>query len=112
MTLDLREVGGELLVGARVKPRYRAGVSLTDQGLVVGVAAAPVQGKANEEARKVIATVLRVSPSMVELRSGARSQSKVFAVAGLDVETARARLRSATASSPEGRPSRRRGSAR
>jgi hypothetical protein len=35
-------------------------------------------------------------PSAVELRSGARSRSKVFAVSGLDLETARARLLSAT----------------
>jgi len=104
MTLDLREVGGVLLVGVRVRPRSRAGVSLTEQGLVVGVAAGPVQGKANQEARKALASVLGVPPSAVELRTGARSRSKVFAVSGLDLETARARLRSATASSPEGRP--------
>jgi hypothetical protein len=97
MTLDLREVGGVLLVGTRVKPRSRASVSLTEEGLVVGVAAAPVQGRANEEARRMLPSVLRVPPSAVELHAGARSRSKVFAVTGLDLETARARLRSATA---------------
>jgi hypothetical protein len=96
--LDLREHGGVLLVGARIKPRSRPGVSITEQGLVVGVAAAPVQGKANEEARRAVASALGVSPSAVELRTGGRSRSKVFAVTGLDLETARARLRSATAS--------------
>jgi uncharacterized protein len=94
VTVDLRERGGVLLVGVRVRPRSKAGASLTEQGLVIAVAAAPVQGKANEEARKAMASILGVSPSAVELRSGARSRSKVFAVAGLDLETARARLRS------------------
>jgi uncharacterized protein len=98
VTFDLRDVGGVLLVGARIKPRSRPSVSLTEQGLVVGVAAAPVQGGANEEARRTIASLLGVPTSSVELRSGTRSRSKVFSVAGLDLETARARLRSATAS--------------
>ncbi|MGH2682941.1 MAG: DUF167 domain-containing protein [Actinomycetota bacterium] len=109
MTLDLRELGGVLLVGARIKPRSRSGLSLTEQGLVVGVAAAPVEGKANEEARRTIASVLGVAPSAVELRAGARSRSKVFAVSGLDVETARDRIRSAAATPREAPPSRRRG---
>lgn len=95
MTLDLREVGGILLVGVRVKPRSRTGVSLTEQGLVVGVAAAPVQGRATEEACRALAAALGVPPSAVKLRAGPRSRSKVFAVAGLDLETARARLRAA-----------------
>jgi uncharacterized protein YggU (UPF0235/DUF167 family) len=95
VNLDLRELGGVLLVGARVKPRSRAGVSLTEKGLMVAVAAAPVQGKANEEARRLLASVLGVPPSAVVLHAGARSRSKVFAVTGVDSETARARLLSA-----------------
>lgn len=95
MTLDLREREGILLVAVRVKPRSRSGVSLTQHGLVVAVAAAPVGGRANEEARRLLASVLSVPPSAVELHAGERSRSKVFAVTGLDLETARARLLSA-----------------
>lgn len=102
MTLDLRERGGVLLVGVLVKPRSRSlsGVSLTEQGLTVAVSAAPVEGRATDEARKALAAALRVPPSAVELHGGARSRSKVFAVSGLDVETARARLQAAATSSP------------
>ena len=94
MTLDLREGNDVLLVGVRVKPRTRSGVTLTDQGLVLGVAAAPVAGKATEEAAEALAEALGVPPSAVRLHGGARSRSKVFAVSGMDVQTARARLRS------------------
>lgn len=94
MTLDLREAGGMLLVGVRVRPRSRTGVTLTDRGLVVGVGAAPVQGKANEEARRALAAALRVPASAVALHAGLRSRSKVFSVTGVDIDTVRARLRS------------------
>jgi uncharacterized protein YggU (UPF0235/DUF167 family) len=80
-----------------VKPRSRTGVTLTDQGLVLGVGSAPVQGKATEEARRALAKALGVPPSAVELHAGSRSRSKVFAVRGVDVELARSRLRSASA---------------
>lgn len=92
MTLDLRERGGVLLVAVRVKPRSRSGVSLTQHGLVVAVAAAPIEGRANEEARRVLASALGVPPSAVELHAGPRARSKVFAVIGLDLQTARTRL--------------------
>lgn len=93
--LDLRESGGLLLLGVRVKPGSRPALSLTDAGLVVAVAAPRVEGRATEEARRALARALGVPASSVALKAGARSPRKVFALSGLDVDAARSRLRAA-----------------
>jgi hypothetical protein len=52
--------------------------------LVLRVNAPPLEGKANEEARKVLADALGLSRSRIRLAAGARSRNKVFHVAGVE----------------------------
>jgi uncharacterized protein YggU (UPF0235/DUF167 family) len=90
--LDVREKDGVVLVSVRVRPRSRPGLSLTDGGLVVSVAAPPEKGRATEEARRVLAAALAVPASAVRLRSGATTRRKSFGVVGLNPVAARERL--------------------
>jgi uncharacterized protein len=75
----------------------RAGVtsvSLDPDGrVVVRVRAAPEGGRATEEARRALAGALDVAPSRIAMRTGARSRTKVFAVAGLTDGEVAMRLR-------------------
>jgi uncharacterized protein len=80
------------LVPVQVRPRSRRAVEETEGRLVIRVAAAPVGGKATDEARRALAEALEVAPSRVTLSSGARSRTKVFLVTGLSAESVRARL--------------------
>jgi len=76
----------------RVTPRSQTR-SLEVAGSVVSihVRSAPEDGKASEEARRVLAKALGIAPSRVSLRSGARSRTKVFEVSGLEEATILAR---------------------
>ena len=80
------------LIPARVRPRSRPRLEVGAEWLIIGVGAAPVGGKATEEARRALAEALEVSTSTVTLHSGARSRTKVFLVHGLGVEEAASRL--------------------
>ena len=61
--------------------------------LKVRVAAPPVEGRANEAARSLLAEALGVPESDVELTSGQSSRTKRFRLAGLDAEEAEKRIR-------------------
>ena len=61
--------------------------------LKVRVAAPPVEGRANEAARALLAEVLGVSKSDVELTSGQSSRTKRFRLKGLDAEEGEKRIR-------------------
>lgn len=90
--MDVRSAPGGALVGVRVRPRSRPGIEISAGAVVVRVAAPPVEGRATEEARRVLAEALGVAPSRVTLRQGRRSRAKVFAVEGLDAAAATAAL--------------------
>jgi len=82
-----------VLVQLRVRPRSRKGWRRdADGGLILGVASAPAEGAANDEARRTLAEALGVAPTRVTLHRGARSREKIFAVSGLDVAAVRKRL--------------------
>jgi len=66
--------------------------------LVLRVNAPPLEGKANEEARKLLAEVLGLSRSRLRLAAGARSRNKVFHVAGVKPEDLRRRVAEAVKS--------------
>ena len=80
-------------IGIRLTPR--AGVDRIDGvagGMLrVRVAAAPVDGAANDALIRLLARELRVPRSGVELVSGARSRVKQLAVRGVDARDLRAR---------------------
>src|SRR5256714_8605523 len=61
--------------------------------LKVRVAAPPVEGRANEATRALLAEALGLAADDVELTSGASSRAKRFRLRGLDPEEADKRLR-------------------
>ena len=90
--LDVRDRDGGVIVAARVRPRSRPGLELTEAGLVIRVAAVPEKGRATEEARRALADALGVAPSAVTLRSGAAARRKTFVVEAVSATEARSRL--------------------
>ena len=81
-------------VTVRVIPRSdRGAVEAGDDVVVVRVRSAPERGRATEEARRLLAGVLRVPVSHVTLRVGARSRTKIFEVEDLPNEAIEMRLR-------------------
>ena len=77
--------------------------------LALRVAAPPIGGRANAESLELVAELLGVRKSQVELVAGEKNRQKRFRVAGVDPDRARdviaRELRSATARpSPRDRP--------
>lgn len=81
--MAFREESATLTV--RLKPRSsRPGPKgVRDGVLELGVAAPPVEGRANEEARRILAKIFGVPKSAVRLAGGRKSRNKVFALAGV-----------------------------
>jgi hypothetical protein len=63
-----------------------------DGAIVVRVTAPPVEGRANDAVRKLIAKRLGVARGRVEIVRGQRSREKVVRVSGLDEGAVRAAL--------------------
>ncbi len=76
----LRQAGDGVSVTVLVRPRSRPLIELAPDTLVVRVAAAAVEGRATDEARRALARAARVPASRVTLVSGARSRTKVFRI--------------------------------
>jgi uncharacterized protein len=86
--------GGMGLVTVRVLPKAgRTFVGVDERGIIIRVRPVPEGGRATEEARRVLAEALGVPGSAIELRRGARSQTKLFEVAGFGQEQAEMCLR-------------------
>lgn len=91
--------GGARLV-VRAKPRSKKeGVELDEAGgsavVVVRINAPPVDGKANERVREVLAALLAVPRSRVSIVRGESAREKDIAVAGMSAAQVEARLREA-----------------
>jgi uncharacterized protein YggU (UPF0235/DUF167 family) len=95
--LDVRDSNGGATLRVRVSPRAsRDAVGGERAGaLVVRVTAAPVDGGANAALTRLLARVLHVPASAVEVRHGASARDKLLHVTGLDAKALLARLRSA-----------------
>ena len=108
---DLYDDGPEGVV-LRVHVQPGAGRSAVvgrhGDALKVRVAAPPVEGRANEATRALLAEALGVPDDDVELTSGQSSRTKRFRLKGLDGEEADKRLRVALdgARGSAGRPAR------
>lgn len=78
----------------RVIPRAgRSGFGgLRDGALLVRLAAAPVDGAANDELIALLAKTLRIPKRDITIVSGERSRSKRVRIAGIDREQALSRL--------------------
>lgn len=81
-------------VSVRVKPKASRTRLLRADGLncEASLAAAPVDGAANDELLALLASVLSVSKSSLRLVLGQTSKQKVVEVAGLDSTELAARL--------------------
>ena len=109
---DLLTVDGEgVVLAVHVQPRAgrTAVVGRHGDALKVRVAAPPVDDRANQATTALVAEVLDVPASQVQLVSGERSRLKRLRVDGMDLETAVERLERALeeAAEPPG-PHRRR----
>jgi uncharacterized protein (TIGR00251 family) len=90
-----RRAAREATIRVRLQPRARRDEigGMRDGALLVRVTAPPVEGRANEALRRLIAKRARVPVGRVRIVRGERSRDKVVAVAGLDAAALRARLR-------------------
>ena len=93
--LDIRVGATGTTFKVRVQPRAsREELGGEREGaLVVRLTAPPVEGAANRALTRLLGRALGVAPSAVTIVSGSGGRSKQVAVAGIDVETTRARLR-------------------
>jgi uncharacterized protein YggU (UPF0235/DUF167 family) len=88
----VREAPGGALIEVRVCPRSRPALEMAGEQVVIRVAAAPVGGRATDEARRALAAALDVPPTAVRLVAGERSRTKKFLVGGVDGPHAEERL--------------------
>jgi uncharacterized protein len=98
-SLELRAGPGHTLLRIRVTPKAsRNGVlGIAEGALRLRIAAPPVEGAANAEARAYLAKLLGRPKSALVLEKGATGRDKVFRVEGLDPESIQAALRAALA---------------
>lgn len=81
-----------------LRVRLRPGASkdellgFRDDVLQARVTAPPVDGRANDALRKLLARTLRIAPSKVAIVRGERSRDKLVAIEGMDGEAARRAL--------------------
>ena len=90
----------DCILAVRVKPRAKlAGIlGRHGDGIKVAVRAAPERGRANAELVKLLAEVLGVDESTVEIFTGATSQDKRVRVRGLTPHELEQRLDAALGS--------------
>lgn len=90
----MTEVAESSTLVVRLTPRAARDEISGWQGgeLRVRLRAPPLEGRANEALRRFIASRLRLSPSNVELVSGAKGRVKRLKVDGLSEEEVRRRL--------------------
>jgi uncharacterized protein len=76
-------------ISVRLQPRARATglVAVRDGVLVARVSAPPLDGRANEALRRLLANRLKVALSRVTIMRGDRSREKLVAIEGLDQGT-------------------------
>ena len=98
MSLEVRVEGEDVSFEIRVLPRSQpqglAGVR--DGRLAVRVGAAPLDGKANQELRKVLARAFGVAPRAVDIIAGERSRKKRVRIRGLTVDQVQAVIQEAS----------------
>lgn len=76
-------------IAVRLKPRGHRDelIGVEDGVLQARVSAPPVDGRANEALRRLLAKRLGVAPSRVRVLRGEKSREKLLEVDGLDQET-------------------------
>ncbi|OQX65584.1 MAG: YggU family protein [Anaerolineaceae bacterium 4572_5.1] len=86
--------GSALAVRLTPKASRNAIVGIMEDGTVkVHVTAPPVEGKANQALVKLIAEVLKVPKSSVEIVAGETGRDKLVSVINMDADTVTKRIR-------------------
>lgn len=82
------------LLAVRVQPRARKDEigGERDGALMVRVTAPPVEGKANDAVRKLLAKRLGIAPGRVSVVRGATGRDKLVEIDGMDAEAVRRAL--------------------
>ena len=93
-TVDLQEKDGAVTLRVRVQPRASRDEAAGELGgaIKLRITAPPVDGKANEAIRRLIARLVGVSQSEVEIVSGQSSRDKLIRIHNVSAEQVRARL--------------------
>jgi uncharacterized protein (TIGR00251 family) len=81
-------------IAVRVQPRAERDEIAGERGgaLVVRVTAPPVEGKANDAVRKLLAKRLGIAPGRVSIVRGASARDKLVEIAGMETDAARRAL--------------------
>jgi uncharacterized protein len=92
--LEVEQRGSALRIRVRVKPRASKSriLPVRDGILEIALAAPPVDGEANAELIRTLATTLGCGKSAIEIVTGAGSRSKLVAIVGLTLEELLAKL--------------------
>lgn len=90
----LRSSGADVVLALHVQPGARNTeiAGLHGEALKIRLAAAPVDGKANDCLIGFLAETLGIARSRIELVGGASSRAKRVRVAGVDAESVRRKL--------------------
>jgi uncharacterized protein (TIGR00251 family) len=90
----VRADNGSVVLRVRVKPRASRSrvLGIKEGALEVSVAAAPVDGRANQELIVTLAHEFGLPKSRIEVLSGAHGRLKLVRLHGSDVSTVRGRL--------------------
>lgn len=89
----LRGAEGGCRLVLHVKPNSKVeGLDADAAGLVLRIAAPPVEGQANDRVLEVLAALLDVARRDLELVRGQSARHKEVAILGLDAEAALARI--------------------
>ena|SRR4051812_34820327 len=92
--LVVQQQGSALRIRVRVKPRAsKSRILEVRQGILeVAVAAPPVDGEANSELIRTLASALGCGKSAIEIVTGAGSRSKLVAIIGFSLAELLAKL--------------------
>jgi uncharacterized protein len=91
----LNQDADSVTLAIRVKPRASSARIEGERAgrLVVAVTAPPLEGRANDAVRKLLAKALGIAPSRVTVAAGERSRDKLLRIEGLRSDEVAARLR-------------------
>jgi uncharacterized protein (TIGR00251 family) len=81
-------------IAVRVQPRAKRNAIAGDRDglLLVRVTAPPVEGKANDAVRKLLAKRLGIAPGRVSIARGASGRDKLVEIEGMDADAIRRAL--------------------
>lgn len=85
-----------IVVAVKTKAKHAA-ITASVRGILIEVMAPPIEGRANDEVRDVLAAALGIPPTRVHMVRGERSRMKAFEIDGIDEATTRSRLLAASA---------------